>query len=119
MSYETDHDLEFDMSDWLPHLPWRGRFYCNVEVQWALEDNSFDYAGTHCTGGRSGTHYCYGVEAEDAHIVGKVYDDEDNEIVLTKHEHKHYELLALDRIDPREEPDPSDIMEYNYDLSVA
>lgn len=117
MSYETEHDLEFDMSDWLPHLPWRGQFYCNVEVQWVLEDNSFDYAGTHCTGGRSGTYNCYSVEAEDAHIVGKVYDEKDNEIVLTVDERAHYEILALDRIE--EKPDPSDVMEYYYDLSVA
>lgn len=117
MSYETEHDLEFDMSDWLPHLPWRGQFYCNVEVQWGLEDNSFDYAGTHCTGGRSGTYNCYSVEAEDAHIVGKVYDEKDNEIVLTVDERAHYEILALDRIE--EKPDPSDVMEYYYDLSVA
>lgn len=118
MSYETEHELEFDMSDWLPHLPWRGRFYCTIEVQWAIEDNSFSYAGTHCTGGRAGIHYCYGVEAEDAHIVGAVYDDEDNEVVLTWREIEYYSRLSLDRIDEREHPDPSDLMEYYRDEAV-
>lgn len=48
--------------DLLDHVP---AFYDNegrmitrvyVETERRIEDNSFDYAGTHCTGGRSGTH---------------------------------------------------------------
>lgn len=30
---------------------------CGCECEVVPLDNSFDYAGTHCTNGRSGTHY--------------------------------------------------------------
>ena len=30
---------------------------CKEECKPTKLDNSFDYAGTHCTGGRPGTHY--------------------------------------------------------------
>jgi len=35
------------------------KYYANFqgEAQWSIENDSFDYAGTHCTGGRSGTHH--------------------------------------------------------------
>ena len=44
--------------------------------EWSVENDSFDYAGTHCTGGQSGTHelpdYC---QAESCEIQS--IEDED------------------------------------------
>jgi hypothetical protein len=37
-------------------------------------DASFDYAGTHCTGGRSGTHKCEEQSIEDVEIHGYEYE---------------------------------------------
>ena len=111
----TQHDMEFNASDWLPHLPWRGQFYCTIEASWIVEDHSFSYAGTHCTGGMPGTHYCYGVECEEAEIIDEVYDDEDNEIILSATEQKYYSELAMDRIPDREKPYPSEVIDYYKD----
>lgn len=36
-------------------------------------DASFDYAGTHCTGGEPGTHHCTETEIEDIEIHGYEY----------------------------------------------
>ena len=36
-------------------------------------DASFDYAGTHCTSGRSGTHYCTEEVVEDVLVKGYEY----------------------------------------------
>jgi len=30
---------------------------CNQECTPVLQDDSFDYSGTHCTGGKDGTHH--------------------------------------------------------------
>lgn len=108
----TQHDMQFTASDWLPHLPWRGQFYCTIEASWIVEDQSFSYAGTHCTGGMPGTHYCYGVECEDVEIVDKIYDVKDDEIALSSEEHEYYTRLAMDRIPDSEEPYASEVIDY-------
>ena len=40
---------------------------CGEPCGLILLDNSFDYSGTHCTGGKSGTHYPsdYGMPVSD------------------------------------------------------
>ena len=71
-----------------------------VVIEEKVEDNSFDYAGTHCTGGRSGTHvqidrYREAISIEayeweraleegrvENHIVPKFIDEETEEEIL-------------------------------------
>ena len=45
-----------------------GAIIIKGEVEWTTEDNSFDYAGTHCTWGQSGTHKVIDVVPESITI---------------------------------------------------
>ena len=45
-----------------------GAILIKGEVEWTTEDNSFDYAGTHCTWGQSGTHEVIDVVPESISI---------------------------------------------------
>lgn len=70
--YELGHSEEFDLN---------GNLITAFHVKWECfeEDNSFDYAGTHCTGGRSGTHYCSGPAIRDVFVEGYWYENEEEE----------------------------------------
>ena len=122
MSYTKEHDLEFDMSNWLPHLPFRSAgFGVNVKGSWGLEDASFDYAGTHCTGGMSGTHYCYEVVLIEVEIQDAACCETGEFISLTDAETKYYETIAKDMMKDnwQESPDASSIREYHEDERAA
>ena len=76
--YYFEHNfegLEFELD---------GKFYYLFgEADCQLEDNSFDYAGTHCTGGRDGTHD----PGDSVEVVGMrldvVNDENDKPIEIT------------------------------------
>ena len=46
-----DFELEFEEETDSTHFT----FWVEGEAKWDIENDSFDYAGTHCTGGMSGT----------------------------------------------------------------
>src|SRR6056300_12844 len=62
MEVESEFELdefEFDSKQkYMGVVPVR-KYYASLqgEAQWSIENDSFDYAGTHCTGGKSGTHH--------------------------------------------------------------
>lgn len=119
MSYTKEHELEFDMSTWLPHLPFREHgMGINVKGSWTLEDASFDYAGTHCTGGRSGTHVCHSVVLEEIDIEDASCGYSGEIISLTEVELEYYTKQAFDMLkdDYQESPDESSIREHYADL---
>lgn len=59
-------EWEFDPSDFQYHC-----LHVNVEI----EDNSFDYAGTHATYGQSGTHVQHNAICQDCgEDISDIYD---------------------------------------------
>ena len=60
-------------------------YHVEFEATFRVEDNSFDYAGTHCTGGRSGTHVQFDMEMEGLYASKASHygvDGDDEEVVL-------------------------------------
>ena len=54
----------------------------NAELEYDVEDNSFDYAGTHCTHGQSGTHDPGGSIEVQSCAVTAMYDKEGETVNL-------------------------------------
>lgn len=80
--FELD-EFEFDSKQkYMGVVPVR-KYYASLqgEAQWSIENDSFDYAGTHCTWGQSGTHHLpdyaeiqsFGLD--EIHLYFEVYDE--------------------------------------------
>lgn len=112
---KTEYEYEIDMSNWIPCLPFRSNgIYLLLKCSWSIEDVSFDYAGTHCTGGRSGTHYDYYTVLDEVTIAEASCAEHDEPILLTKEEQKLYTKIASNRITHDYKSHPS-VYEYeNY-----
>lgn len=69
--------------------------YIEVEFEGDTEwtDDSFNYAGTHCTGGRSGVHHVQPyLVLEYATWDDKKYSVEENEVIENFYETKFFEI---------------------------
>jgi hypothetical protein len=96
---KTNYEYEIDMSNWLPCLPFRSnRIYLLLECNWSIEDVSFDYAGTHCTGGRSGTYYSNDTILDSVTITEASCVEYGKTILLTSQEQETYTSIATNRI---------------------
>lgn len=96
---KTEYEYEINMSNWVPCLPFRSNgIYLLLECNWSIEDVSFDYAGTHCTGGRSGTHYDYNTVLDSVTITEASCPEYDKRILLTSQEKETYSSIATNRI---------------------
>ena len=85
MEIEKEFELEefeFDSkSKFMGIVPVR-RYYATLEGDgmWSVENDSFDYAGTHCTWGQSGTHHLPDYARVDdfslsqVHVFFEIYD---------------------------------------------
>lgn len=94
MSYTKEHELEF------------AEVSVTVEATWILEDASFDYAGTHCTGGMSGTHECYNVELEEVVFVDASCIESGETIALTSEQRESYTTQAKEMLKDNSEESP-------------
>lgn len=76
-------EFEFDSKQkYMGVVPVR-KYYATLmgDAQWSIENDSFDYAGTHCTWGQSGTHHLpdyaeiqnFGLD--EIHLYFEVYDE--------------------------------------------
>lgn len=81
--FELD-EFEFDSKQkYMGAMPIR-KYYASLygTAHWSIENDSFDYAGTHCTGGRSGTHHlpdyalCEDFSLDQINVYFEVYDRE-------------------------------------------
>ena len=81
--FELD-EFEFDSKQkYMGVVPVR-KYYANLQgdAQWSVENDSFDYAGTHCTWGQSGTHHLpdYATiddfSLDEVHVFFEIYDGE-------------------------------------------
>lgn len=86
MSYTKEHELEFPKAS------------VTVEGTWIMEDASFDYAGTHCTGGRSGTHECYSIVLEEVVFVDASCPESGEILTLTSDEQESYTTQAKEML---------------------
>lgn len=77
------YEFEFDSKQkYMGIVPVR-KYYATLigDAQWSIENDSFDYAGTHCTGGRSGTHHLpdyaeiQSFELDEIHLYFEIYDE--------------------------------------------
>lgn len=59
-------------------------YYVDGELGYDLQDNSFDYAGTHCTHGQSGTHDPGDSVSDDWEMRIDGVTDEDNVLIPLK-----------------------------------
>jgi len=78
------NDFEFDSKQkYMGAMPIR-KYYATLvgDAQWSIENDSFDYAGTHCTWGQSGTHHlpdyasCQDFSLYQINLYFEVYDRE-------------------------------------------
>lgn len=78
------YEFEFDSKQkYMGIMPTR-KYYASLYgiANWSVENDSFDYAGTHCTGGRSGTHHlpnyalCEDFSLDQVHVYFEIYDKE-------------------------------------------
>lgn len=54
---------------------WDGEQYVCQHIDVEIEDNSFDYAGTHCNNGQAGTHTQYNAVCNDCgEDISEIYD---------------------------------------------
>jgi hypothetical protein len=81
--FELD-EFEFDGNQkYMGIMPVR-KYYASLFgiAHWNIENDSFDYAGTHCTGGMSGTHYlpdyadCQDFSLDQINLYFEIYDRE-------------------------------------------
>lgn len=87
MEVESEFELdefEFDSKQkYMGVMPVR-KYYASLYgiAHWSIENDSFDYAGTHCTGGMSGTHHlpdyalCEDFSLDQINVYFEVYDRE-------------------------------------------
>jgi hypothetical protein len=87
MSYTKEHELEFPKAS------------VTVEGTWKMEDASFDYAGTHCTGGRSGTQECYNIVLEEVVFVDASCPESGETLTLTSDEQESYTTKAKEMLE--------------------
>lgn len=82
-TFELD-EFEFDSEAKYMGIQPKRKYYATLigDAQWSIENDSFDYAGTHCTGGRSGTHHlpdyaeCQDFSLDQINVYFEVYDKE-------------------------------------------
>ncbi len=112
---KTEYECEINMSNWVPCLPFRSNgIYLLLECSWSIEDVSFDYAGTHCTGGRSGTHHDYNTILDEVTIAEASCAEHGESILLTEQEKKLYSEIASDCITNDYKAHPSEYDFANY-----
>lgn len=64
----------------------RGNSIMGLEISYEVVkiDESFDYAGTHCTGGRSGTHEVWTEEVQGFEVISYNYETSSGDILEGK-----------------------------------
>lgn len=64
----------------------RGNSIMGLEISYEVVkiDESFDYAGTHCTGGKSGTHEVTSQSIEDFEVISYNYETASGDILEGK-----------------------------------
>lgn len=74
--HHEDEHYELDQVGHGEELDLNGNLITAISVEWECyeQDTSFDYAGTHCTGGRSGTHKCSEPAIRGVHVLGYWYE---------------------------------------------
>jgi len=87
MEVESELELdefEFDSKHkYMGIMPTR-KYYASLygTSHWSIENDSFDYAGTHCTWGQSGTHHlpdyaeCQDFSLDQINVYFEIYDKE-------------------------------------------
>ena len=74
-------------------------FYCHGGVEFELVDNSFDYAGTHCTHGQDGTHNP-GDSVEIGFIhIDDVLDEDGKSVECSDDTHGYLRRLIADQLE--------------------
>tara|TARA_B100002019_G_scaffold279237_1_gene280899 strand:- start:49 stop:486 length:438 start_codon:yes stop_codon:yes gene_type:complete len=86
---EVESELELDEFEFDSKQKYMGvmpvrKYYASLygTAHWSIENDSFDYAGTHCTGGMSGTHHlpdyaeCQDFSLDQINLYFEVYDKE-------------------------------------------
>lgn len=51
--------------------------------EWSIDNDSFDYAGTHCTHGQSGTHHLPDYCRAEACEIGSIEDENGNDFPIS------------------------------------
>ena len=73
-------------------IAWLG---VEANIEYEVEDNSFDYAGTHCTGGMDGTHDPGGSIEIESVVCTCVYDEEGEPLNPNSPEFDYEEICKL------------------------
>ena len=96
-TFELD-EFEFDSKQkYMGVIPVR-KYYASLqgEAQWSVENDSFDYAGTHCTWGQSGTHHLPDYATIDDFSLDEVWNNENISNKDYKHLNNFYWFFSLD-----------------------
>lgn len=85
---ETESAFELDEFEFETKAKYMGiqptrKYYGTLvgEARWSIENDSFDYAGTHCTWGQSGTHHLpdyaevQNFDLSEIHLYFEIYDE--------------------------------------------
>ena len=116
--------MEETSSTFFVELETPGLFYIEGEAFWIIEDDSFDYAGTHCTNGQSGTCELPPYATLESLTITQIteYDkDWKNPKDVTEARRKELQEIVEEEVAAQEEKEGdvvSEYIKYHEDLEV-
>ena len=99
---EIEAEAVLSLDDWSMYLPFQSEeFNVIVTLYYDIVDHSFDYAGTHCTGGVGGTHIdiqseLIGISIHQDNVICMMTDER---LFLSDDELAHYENVLLHKFE--------------------